>query len=280
MIYDLDYTVNAVMFGKVTQPVSPWNKGYHAPSDIVLYCTDGEINMTVDGKEYHLDIGDILIIPKKSFYRPLKGGLCRYYFFHMEAVHACCIETLPTRATVIPHAELIDGFGFTYDQHRSLIDVPLYTKNVSVDIRNLFTRASLLKPESCFFDKLLMDNLLRELIICLGKNNTPHSSKKLDSIANYIAAHYTEPLTLTVLAKHFKLSPSYIARMFRNELGIKPSAYIHQVKIAAAKALLLESDMSINEISEKLGYSDIYYFSKVFKRLIGSSPLQFRGGKQ
>ena len=72
------------------------------------------------------------------------------------------------------------------------------------------------------------------------------------------------------------MSESYIARLFKKELGCKPSEYINRIRISVAKTLLSETDISITEISEKTGFSDVYYFSKTFKRIEGVSPSEIR----
>lgn len=50
------------------------------------------------------------------------------------------------------------------------------------------------------------------------------------------------------------------------ELGCKPSAYVNRIRISAAKLLLTDTDMTVREIADRVGYSDVYYFSKVFKK--------------
>ena len=61
-----------------------------------------------------------------------------------------------------------------------------------------------------------------------------------------------------------------------HKLNCKPSEYINNVRISAAETLLRETDMSVSEIAERVGYSDVYYFSKTFKRLVGCSPSKIR----
>jgi YesN/AraC family two-component response regulator len=62
-------------------------------------------------------------------------------------------------------------------------------------------------------------------------------------------------------------------------LFIKPSEYINNIRISVALSLLLETNLLVSEIAEKSGFSDVYYFSKVFKKNIGVSPLKVRTRK-
>ena len=277
MIYDLDDTIKVSMFGRVAQDCGNWHNGRKPLDNIILYCVDGTINMKIENEIFHVQKGDILLIPKKFSYRPLEGGSCQYYFFHFQATTLSDTEQLPRSIAIVPHTELTDGYAYTcQESYHSAVKVKIHTKNVSYDIRDIFEKASNLKPNVRFSDKLLLDNLLRELLIHIGKNKLPHSNKYFMSILEYISNHFSEPMSLSVLSEHFALSQSYISRLFKNELSLKPSEYINRVRISAAKAMLLETDMTITEIAEKSGYSDVYYFSRVFKKIIGMSPLKMR----
>ena len=237
--------------------------------------------MTVEDTLYTVHTGDLLLIPQNSFYQPLEGGRCGYYFFHIQATPLPEDTPLPLRATAIPHTNIADGhgFGFTFpDTTPSAVSVPVYTAAASHEIRALFARAAQLNPSRRITDKLQLDALLRELLILLDRRDPHGGNKRLSGILAYVAAHYAEPLTLSTLARHFSLSESYVARLFRNELGTKPSAYVHRVRVTAATSLLLETDLSVKEIAERTGYGDVYYFSKTYKKLTGRSPLQTRNG--
>lgn len=277
MIYDLDSTVKVSMFGKVEQDCGNWHNGRKVSDNIILYCVDGTINMKIENEIFYIQKGDLLLIPKKSFYKPLEGGSCQYYFFHFQATTLSATEDLPDSIAIVPHTELTAGYAYTCQKsYHSAVKVKIHTKNVSYDIRDIFEKSSNLKPNVSFSDKLLLDNFLRELLIHIGKNKLPHCNKYFMSILEYISEHFSESLSLSVLSEHFALSQSYICRLFKKELSLKPSEYINRVRISAAKAMLLETDMTITEIAEKSGYSDVYYFSRVFKKIIGMSPLKMR----
>ena len=86
MIYNLDYPVNVTMFGHVTKEHGRWHNGIYAPNHIVLYCTEGELNINVEGRCFQIKKGGLLLIPYGSFYVPLDGEGCSYYFFHFNLI--------------------------------------------------------------------------------------------------------------------------------------------------------------------------------------------------
>ena len=74
------------------------------------------------------------------------------------------------------------------------------------------------------------------------------------------------------LSERFSLSKEHICSLFRGELGITVSEYVNMVKLNHAVELLSNSSMNVSQISEYLGYSSVYYFSRLFKRRYGVSP--------
>lgn len=95
-------------------------------------------------------------------------------------------------------------------------------------------------------------------------------------IAKYIEAHYREEITLQDIADRFFLSREYISRKFKQEFKENLSDYIGRIRIEKAKVLLLNPDTRIAQIAELVGYQDEKYFSKVFKKLTGFTPGEYR----
>ena len=98
------------------------------------------------------------------------------------------------------------------------------------------------------------------------KNVTPGSeASTIVGIVRYMQEHLAEEISLNVLAETFHLSAQYISQLFKNEIGVK-----------RAKKLLVSTQLSIAEISERCGYADYRVFTKVFKKTEGSTPSQYR----
>ncbi|KAA8786486.1 iron complex transport system substrate-binding protein [Paenibacillus sp. 4624] len=96
----------------------------------------------------------------------------------------------------------------------------------------------------------------------------------------YIQAHYRESITAEKLAGRYHCSTSYLSRLFRNQIGLGPIEYLIHERVHRAKQLLLNSDARIQDVASKVGYADVYYFSRLFKKHTGRSPLQFRAEHQ
>ncbi|WP_246281211.1 response regulator transcription factor [Saccharibacillus qingshengii] len=92
----------------------------------------------------------------------------------------------------------------------------------------------------------------------------------------YIDEHYAEPLSLTGLGRHFHFNPSYLSSYFTSHNKEGFSEYLNKIRVSRAEELLREGEISISEISGRVGYSDPGYFTKVFKKQTGLSPSQYR----
>ena len=101
--------------------------------------------------------------------------------------------------------------------------------------------------------------------------------KKMSQIVKYIEKHYMADLSLQEVAQHFSVSREYISRKFKQEQGINFSDYIAKYRIDRAKLLLENPHFKISQISEMVGFRDVKYFSKVFKKQEGMTPQSYRG---
>lgn len=104
-------------------------------------------------------------------------------------------------------------------------------------------------------------------------------AKKVVELAKkYINEHFTEPLTLEKVAEVVFVSPSYLSRLFSNEVGMGFMEYVTQLRLEKAKQLLGEKDAKVFEVGEKVGYDNPQYFSRIFKKYTGISPTEYKDG--
>lgn len=111
---------------------------------------------------------------------------------------------------------------------------------------------------------------------CEDGNSLLDSMQRLRSVIQRIHAEPDKPLTLEQMAALVHLSPSRFCALFRARLGIAPGEYQRNIRINAAKTALLDSDRSIAQIADDLGFDDPFHFSKAFKKSTGMNPRQYR----
>ncbi|SDN25371.1 two-component system, response regulator YesN [Paenibacillus sp. yr247] len=95
-------------------------------------------------------------------------------------------------------------------------------------------------------------------------------------IAEFLEKHYHQDVTLQEIASRFYLSREYISRKFKQEFEVNLSDYLGQIRMSKAKVLLRNPYLRISQVAEMVGYQDEKYFSKVFKKLEGITPNEYR----
>lgn len=103
------------------------------------------------------------------------------------------------------------------------------------------------------------------------KNKLP-----IQEVKKYITIHANDNITLEEIASKFYVSREYLSKIFKQEYGINITDYIVQLRMELAHYHLTESDQSIKDIAELVGYEDISYFYRVFRKHFGIAPGEMR----
>ena len=112
--------------------------------------------------------------------------------------------------------------------------------------------------------------------ILLEKMLKPKIDKNIEIATKYIKDNFKSKLTVSTIASKTNISKSTLYRIFNENFGCTVSDYINQLRIEKSISLLSETDLSVEEIAEKTGFASCSYFSRVFKKLYGVSPLKFK----
>ena len=99
---------------------------------------------------------------------------------------------------------------------------------------------------------------------------------ELIEIKNYLDEHYTERVTLDDLAERFFINKFYLSKIFKETYGITVNNYLISKRITRAKQLLRFTDMTVDEVGVAVGMGDANYFSRMFRKVEGSSPREYR----
>lgn len=126
--------------------------------------------------------------------------------------------------------------------------------------------------EICAWIVKVLEAFMDEVYATRRFSNQPAMGKAV----SYIQEHFREELTLEDVARAVHFSPYYLSRLFREELGMNFVDYVTEVRIDEAKRLLLGTSKTVSEIASLVGYQDPSYFTKVFKKVEGRTPTEFR----
>ncbi|SDM62313.1 AraC-type DNA-binding protein [Catalinimonas alkaloidigena] len=137
--------------------------------------------------------------------------------------------------------------------------------------------------------ELFTRQMLRELIVRLLQTQAREmlveraaqkaTSHRLAWAVEYVRSHLHETLSVEQISEQACMSAPHFYRSFKNELGLTPMEFVTQERLRKAKQLLCDPDRSVSEIGMEVGYSNVSYFSRVFKQQEGVSPTEFRSKK-
>ncbi|MBC9934426.1 helix-turn-helix domain-containing protein [Chitinophaga qingshengii] len=102
--------------------------------------------------------------------------------------------------------------------------------------------------------------------------DTGHVPVKILNIISYIQLNLNRDLSVTLLAEKANLHTDYFSRLFQRHTGERPVKYVHEKRIERAQYLMLTSRMTFTEIAAQTGFDNVFYFSKIFKKITGVSP--------
>lgn len=172
----------------------------------------------------------------------------------------------------------IDKFGdymmvCDWDELKKIHDElsEMYPNNADIQTPNILSQIT---AKSYFY----------RILHCLENKSVTHLEtvkRKLLVIAEeYMRNNFSNGITIEDVSKYLSIDRRYLYKLFKKYSGISPKQYLSNIKIAHACDLLLNSDISVTDIAEKVGYSDSLQFSAFFKKQTGISPKKYRNTNQ
>ena len=130
-------------------------------------------------------------------------------------------------------------------------------------------------------DSVLIRNLTENLFLQIRRallDSPPETPvpERMRAVKRYISTHYNQPFTLEMLARVGHLSVSHLSAEFRECFGCPPIEFRTRLRMQHACRFLKDTSLRVSEVASLVGYSDVYYFSKHFKKHYGVSPNRFR----
>ena len=118
--------------------------------------------------------------------------------------------------------------------------------------------------------------LLQEMADEVRRQKDNRNGILMERCLQYIHMHYGEDLALEELAQKYYFNPSYFSTLFKRYTGKHFTAYMTELRLGIAHKKLLESDRKVYEIAQEVGYKDVKYFNKIFKKQYGLTPIECR----
>jgi len=127
------------------------------------------------------------------------------------------------------------------------------------------------------FEKALVASLLHQILVeLIHERESSFHDPRITRLREQMDTNPEERLSLQAMAKHARICPRHLRRLFIEETGMNPAQYRTRACIAKARQLLKETNLSVKEIAAELGYVDGFTFSRQFKQVAGLSPSSYR----
>lgn len=229
---------------------------------ILIYCTNGSGIIQLDGQSYLIESNCYFIIPahKTHLYRASENEPWSIYWIHFGGNKSNLFKNYFGRIIAIKAG--------TNDRINDRIDL----------FNEILTALELgFSKENTEFANLLLNSLLASFFYMETYRASKGyvSSNPVDQAIFFMQKNLNKHIKISNIANHVQLSESHLSKIFRNKTGSSPIDYFISLKMQEAIRLLTNKSLRIKEVAFALGYEDPFYFSRLFKKHIGSSPGTF-----
>lgn len=240
------------------QPHTVRKEGYPYPQ--ILYCAKGSGTLLLGGEKRTMQPCSAVFLPAGCSHEYYPDGDVwdiRWVVPCGSAIDGLLTELNLTKAQIYPLSDVKTLDHHLRKMHEALVGDQLYGNH---------------RAAGYLYDFLIEFNRL------ITSTASSYASPAVVRSIDYIDDNYARSITMEELCDVSGVSKQHLCRLFRSALSARPMEYIAKRRIQAAKQLLSETDMSVEEIAEETGFCTGSYFTKLFRRYEGLTPSQFRNG--
>lgn len=286
-VFHLDRLYSAVHLTKIQYSKVPevWSFPNHRHNFFeFLYCTKGQLNQWVNGQKYVLAPGDAMIIKSGLYHHTESPQYSEFFDFHFDIelpeVHSIfqtmvnpVITTGKTKSEVKGTIsqwvnDFLQQFGTDFNDKNKQKKNP--QQRMYESVKTLQIQTSVLQ-----FIAYLAEEALK---------SEQEDYEKVQPSITYIAhkaaclleSNSDQNIGIQELADELNVHRTHVHKCFKKVYGVSPKAYLSQLRMKYAKQLLLESELTVEQIAEKLTFSSTSHFSRFFTSNVGMSPNRYK----
>lgn len=231
------------------------------------------------------------IMPKSiPFCRPrhsdgfvyILGGGCKYTFSDGRSFATKRGDLLYLAKDAVYEMDVLERYDFIFinfffDGDRERQSDVFYPKDTSI-CENFFYRALKMQTSDNLTTKMsLIYRIYNEIVLSRSASYLPNSTRaKINEAIATIRESFQGDVSVSLLAARAEMSEVYFRKLFKSVTGVSPSKFIVDCRVSRAKDFLMEDYLTLDEISERCGFSSLSYFCRVFKDVTGGTPGEFR----
>lgn len=234
---------------------------FGCPDNILIYCVGGRGHYQTATKTYTLNANQFMILPPGKFhiYQADLHNPWSIYWVHFSGHKVKQLnDWMKTEDYVKPsdieyNKKIIEQWSEMYNA----LEAGYSDKNLAFANLCLYRFLTFFLCQPDFIPGNITRNPIGESI-------------------TYMKANIDKIISVEELASQLKFSSSHYSALFRNKTDESPIEYFIKLKIQYACQLLSQSDLRISDIADKIGYEDTFYFSRLFKKITGKSPRDYK----
>lgn len=256
--------------------VNPYNEYYcagrHTHDFIeIKYIISGKGKHIINGYEFDVSSGDVFVVNPGSSHYFKTSKENPILAFNLNVDMKIINSTLSDeKLGTLPADILSKPFTVLHDEQQ-------YLKNILEGMHS-----ECINKDIGYMEQLYADFL--RIMVYIGRYNSnaktedvnKNSRDPIFNVVSYLDEHYTEDITLDRLSEISNYNSSYLSRRFKQVVGVGISEYIHKIRVNRACIYLRESNKSFMEIAFTVGYENENYFRRVFKRIVGKNPQDYK----
>ena len=261
--------------GRITAVEAFFHTDRTASFNVLIYVVSGVIYVTEDGTDYAVGPGELLFLKSGVHHygkRPIPKETCWYYFhFNYED----CGDA-PAFDVFAPEAGFSDALCFSAVLPKKMTGLSGgEIERKIAEVTEYRYGGDRLREWSAnrYFFELLTDIAMFEF----AEKNEQSSANR---ICGWLSRHSAEPFSAAALEREFRLSYKRMAALFKRDKGMTMQQYHNEARMKNACMLLRSTLLSVGEISERMGFDDMFYFSRCFRKYAGVSPSEYRRNAQ
>ena len=300
MLFELDasQTIKIRLMNTATiQP--PYVHNRRQANEYIIYVIKkGKMFLMENGIKYVLSPGDFLLLDTDYIHEGYQASYCEYFYIHFRHDQIRKFdyptEQERTMAIITKRNDSLKSDPFSYSFYdNNLLTFPKYFhfSNTSdfIKVCCLLDEAAAHNANPLEYYKLLCSGKVLEALVEAYRSyvlfttqnmaaGLPKSYRKVQQLLSHLNTNYAEKITSSNIEEFTECNFDYINRIFKQLTHKTIFAYLNEVRINHAKELISTTNMKLSEIGQAVGFSDLYYFSKVFKKATGVSPSTFAKG--
>lgn len=275
-------TLNLLMLNVgLAQHHGDWNwQGVSSPFTRIYYVTEGEAWLHLPEGSVPLRAGYMYIVPAYTVHSyECKGQFAHYYLHIYEGfkneTNVFDTYTFPTEVKAeagdeelfagmcraYPEAKLPQSDPESYNNYKKFTDDVRRYRNMQL-WEKMRLRGAIL---------ILFSRFMQKATPCLWTRD-----ERMARVLTYVHSHLYEDISIDTLANVACVTKPYLIRLFKRDFGVSPLQFINKKKVERSQLLLITDNMAVKEIAYTLGFNDHSYFIRLFKKITGTTPQEYR----